>query len=61
MFKAEITDNRIIVQPGQEQAVANAIVIALTTALGIDLEEVEMNLTFSRTQEVTETHIGRTQ
>ena len=58
-FMAEIEDNRIVLQAGQEQAIANAIVTALSEATGANLDGVSVTLTFSRPNEVTETYNGQ--
>ena len=59
MFIAEIEDNRIVLRAGQEQAVANAIITALSKAISVNLNGVSVTLTFARPNEVTETYSGQ--
>ena len=52
MFKAEI-DSSVVIEEEQEQAVANAIVTALSTALGEDMSDTDVTLTFTFSKTVT--------
>ena len=52
MFKAEI-DSSVVIEEEQEQTVANAIVTALSTALGEDMSDTDVTLTFTFSKTVT--------